>query len=195
MKSGDCDFEIIHFGWAGSLSFNPQVKQAKSNMITCTQSIKERLKKRPSHRCIEIEIVSKGVHTKSPKKCPFFSHAIFFTIVDLNFEEIDDATHFSATTLNQNEQPEETFRFDKNTTDQAKWTQVTDFKTINIEAKNYFPKKVLGEIRGSCHDMLLFLSFQRRIQKYHSTFIMNAGILNFLATVSNITRPDFNFFQ
>ena len=44
MKSGDCDFEIIHFGWAGSLSFNPQVKQAKSNMITCTQSIKERLK-------------------------------------------------------------------------------------------------------------------------------------------------------
>ena len=132
---------------------------------------------------------------KIPNKCPFFSHSIFFTIVDLNFEEIDDATHFSATTLNQNEQPEETFRFDKNTTDQAKWTQVTDFKTINIEAKNYFPKKVLGEIRGSCHDMLLFLSFQRRIQKYHSTFIMNAGILNFLATVSNITRPDFNFFQ
>ena len=42
MKSGDCDFEIMHFGWAGSLGFNPQVKQAKSNMIVCTQSIKER---------------------------------------------------------------------------------------------------------------------------------------------------------
>ena len=113
--------------------------------------------------------------------------------MDLNFEEIDDATHFSATTLNQNEQPEETFRFDKNTTDQAKWTQVTDFKTINIVTKLAF--RIFGEIRDSYHGMLLFLSFQRRIQKYHSTFFMNAGILNFLATVSNITRPDFNFFQ
>ena len=88
----------------------------------------------------KLKLFQKGFY-KIPNKCPFFSHAIFFTIVDLNFEEIDDATHFSATTLNQNEQPEQTFRFDKNTTDQAKWTQVTDFTTI-IETKLAYKKSI-----------------------------------------------------
>ena len=59
----------------------------------------------------------------NPKqKCPRGS-IVFVFIEDLNFGHNDDFTYFSSTALNSNNEPEETFRFDRKTDIRMKWIQ------------------------------------------------------------------------
>ena len=46
----------------------------------------------------------------------------------MDIQENDDFTYFSATSLNENQEPEETFRFNKNTRFHIPWIQVSSPK-------------------------------------------------------------------
>ena len=59
---------------------------------------------------------------ESKTKCPR-SNTVFVSMEDFNFGDNDDFTYFSAITLNRNNEPEVTFRFDRKTDNRKKWIQ------------------------------------------------------------------------
>ena len=55
---------------------------------------------------------------------------MFISILDLNVEKTDDLTYFSVTLMDAMGNPEETLRFDHNSTHEyGKWTQVRNAMT------------------------------------------------------------------
>ena len=63
---------------------------------------------------------------------------IFIWLEDLFFEEFDDSTYFTVTSINMMNQPEETIRFDKSTimsdfiNENSRWIQAKN-QTIRIQ--------------------------------------------------------------
>ena len=99
---------------------------------------------------------------------------IFIFLEDLIFEEFDDSTYFSATSIDMMNQPEETIRFDKRTiisdfiNENSRWIQA---KNQTIRVQNNVTQRS-GTFLATRYDIkILFLISKKNILFSKSDFV------------------------